>query len=77
MSPVNLDRLWDHEGHEEHEGFQWDVRVPVFTRRVRRVSVYLLQRQNAVGLMDRGVSADDVGRDFQQRQRLDGPSLQS
>jgi len=36
-----------------------------------------LQRQNAVGLMDRGVSADDVGRDFQQRQRLDGPSLQS
>lgn len=36
-----------------------------------------LQRQNTVGLMDRGVSGDDVGRDFWQRQRLGGPSPHS
>ncbi len=38
---------------------------------------YYLQRQNAVGLMDRGVSDDDVGRDFWQRRRLGGPFPQS
>ncbi len=35
---------------------------------------FSLQRQNTVGLMDRGVSDDDVGRDFWQRQRLGDPS---
>ena len=36
-----------------------------------------LQRQNAVGFIDRGVSDNDVGRDFRQRQRFGGPSPQS
>ncbi len=36
-----------------------------------------LQRQNAVGFMDRGVSDNDVGRDFWQRRRLGGPFPQS
>ena len=38
---------------------------------------FSLQRQNAVGLMVRGVSDDDVGRDSWQRQRLGGSSPHS
>jgi len=44
-----------------------------FARRNR----YSLQRQNAVGLVDREVSDDDVGHGFWRRQRLGGPSPHS
>ena len=40
-------------------------------------NTFELQRQNAVGFMDRGVSDDDVGRDFRQRQQFGDPSPRS